>query len=212
MRIVMGIGRVPFQDDFVFSVSIHIAHATVVGGIFVGFSGRSHTAGRTVDGQGTIEIVPWLHRLRDFSFCRSIHPGFLLISDDSIAAGRRTFRVCIIGQLHLMGDDFSIPLYIEAYIFAVRTQQSPTEEDTLVLGRQSHQATVQLLHLRYRSLSLCMEMRAGSHSQRHTHHRKYYLFNLHDDSCLFPRRACIEKKKERYLLPRERYRSSTYNH
>ena len=172
MRIVMGIGRVPFQDDFVFSVSIHIAHATVVGGIFIGFSIGSDTAGRTVDGQGAIEIIPWLNRLRNFSFSRSIHPGFLLISDDSIAAGSRTFPVCIIGQLHLMGDNLSISFYVEAYVLAVRTQQSPAEEDSLVLGRQSHQATVQLLHLRYRSLHLCMEMRAGSHTQLHTHHRK----------------------------------------
>ena len=172
VRIVMRIGWVPFQDDFVFSIPIHIAHATVVGGIFVGFSIGSDTAGRTVDGQGAIEIVPWLHRLRNFSFSRSIHPGFFLISDDPIGIGRGTFPVCIIGQLHLMGDNLSISLHIEAYVFAIRTQQSPTEEDSLVLGRQSHQATVQLLHLRYRSLSLCMEMRAGSHTQHHTHHRK----------------------------------------
>lgn len=99
-------------------------------GIFVGFSIGSNTAGRTVDGQGAIEIVPWLHRLRNFSFSRSIHPGFFLISDDPIGIGRGTFPVCIIGQLHLMGDDLSIPFYVEAYVFAIRTQQSPAEEDS----------------------------------------------------------------------------------
>ena len=54
MRIIMGITWVPFQNQFIFSIAIHIAHAAIIRGVTIAFPIGSDAAFRTVDRQGAI--------------------------------------------------------------------------------------------------------------------------------------------------------------
>ena len=59
--IVVRVGRVPFHYQFILTVTIHVAHATVVRGVHIGPSIWSSSTLRTVDGQRLIQINPRLH-------------------------------------------------------------------------------------------------------------------------------------------------------
>ena len=146
VRIIMGVTWIPFQNQFIFSIAIHIAHAAIVWGIDVTPSIGSDTTFRTVDRHRSIQIRPRLYRLRYFPICRSIHLGFFLIGDDAIGMECRTFGICIVGSLDVMGDNLSVSLHIEAYVLAIGTQHAPADEDTLAGSRQCHHATVEFLH------------------------------------------------------------------
>ena len=49
MAVVVCITWIPFQDDFVFSVAVHIAYRSVVGAVCIGVSRRGHTIVRSVE-------------------------------------------------------------------------------------------------------------------------------------------------------------------
>ena len=54
MRIIMGITWVPFQNQFIFSIAIHIAHAAIIRGVAIAFPIGSDATLWMVDGQGAI--------------------------------------------------------------------------------------------------------------------------------------------------------------
>ena len=58
VRVVMGIRRIPFQEQLILSVAIHIAHRTVVGPVLIGASVWCVAAFRTVEWDRAIEVLP----------------------------------------------------------------------------------------------------------------------------------------------------------
>ena len=144
--IVVRVGRVPFHYQFILTVTIHVAHATVVRGVHIGPSIWSSSTLRTVDGQRLIQISPRLHWFRNLPLHRGIHLRLILITDQAIRMCRRAFYVSKVGCPDMMSNHFSIPLYIKTDILAIRTEESPTEIDSLSGSRQSHQSTVETFH------------------------------------------------------------------
>ena len=59
VRVVVCIRRVPLQEQLVLSVTIHIAHRTVVRPVLVGASVGCGAVFGTVQRDGAIEVSPW---------------------------------------------------------------------------------------------------------------------------------------------------------
>ena len=59
--IVVRVGRVPFHYQFILTVTIHVAHATVVRSVGIAPAIWSRATLRTIDGQRLIQISPRLH-------------------------------------------------------------------------------------------------------------------------------------------------------
>ena len=97
MGIVVGVGRVPFYNQFILAVAIHIAHATVVWRVGIDATIRSSPALRTVDGQRLIQVRPRLHWFGNLPLHRGIHLRLIQISDDAIRMCRRAFGVSKVG-------------------------------------------------------------------------------------------------------------------
>ena len=146
VRIVVRVGRVPFHYQFILAIAIHIAHATVVRSVHIGPSIWSSATLRTVDGQRLIQIRPRLHWFRNLPLHLCIHLRLILITDQAIRMCWRTFYISKVGRPDMMSNHFSIPLYIKTDILAIRTEESPTEIDSLSGSRQSHQSTVEAFH------------------------------------------------------------------
>ncbi len=170
--IVVGVGRVPFQDDFILAVAVHVAHTTVVGAVGIGSAVGSGSALRTVEGQRPVKVGPGLHGLRHLPWRRRIHLGLLLVGNDAVAAVGSALRVGVVGDGQLRGNDSSVALHVEAHRRAVRSEHPPTEEHALVLGRQCHHATVQFLHLRHRGLPLVSHWGSRMSGHRQNCHRQ----------------------------------------
>ena len=49
VRIIVGVSWIPFQNQFIFSIAIHITHAAIIGSIAIALPIGSYTAIRTVD-------------------------------------------------------------------------------------------------------------------------------------------------------------------
>ena len=146
MGIVVRVGRVPFHYQFILTVTIHVAHATVVRSVGIDPAIWSSATLRTVDGQRLIQISPRLHWFRNLPLHRGIHLRLILITDQAIRMCRRTFYISKIGCPDMMSNHFSIPLYIKTDILAVCTEESPTEKNPLSGSRQSYQSTVETFH------------------------------------------------------------------
>ena len=144
--IVVRVGRVPFHYQFILTVTIHVAHATVVRSVGIDPAIWSSSTLRTVDGQRLIQISPRLHWFRNLPLHRGIHLRLILITDQAIRMCRRAFYISKVGCPDMMSNHFSIPLYIKTDILAIRTEESPTEIDSLSGSRQSHQSTVEAFH------------------------------------------------------------------
>ena len=79
-RIIPGVGRIPFHNDFVFTITIDIAHAAIVRFVTVMFpfgtfldassvhspEGRSYSIGRTIEMYAQKRLLPTRHRRRMF--------------------------------------------------------------------------------------------------------------------------------------------------
>ena len=77
LRIVLGVGRVPFYEEFILSVAIHVAHTHVIGRVGIGSSVES-AASRTVEFQRQIDLLPRRDSLRCIDR-HTIHLGHHLV-------------------------------------------------------------------------------------------------------------------------------------
>ena len=148
VRVVVRIGRIPFQDDFILTISIHISHATIIRGIGIGASVGSRSSLWAVNRQRLVEVCPRFHFLRHLTRGDSIRLGHLLIGYDVVSMGRRAILIGIVGSLDMGSDDLAVSFHIKANVLAIGAQHTPTHEDALTLRRQSHNTSIQMLHIR----------------------------------------------------------------
>jgi hypothetical protein len=70
-RVVLGIGWIPFHDDFVFPVAIHVPHTAIVRGIGISHTFIVDSTGGLVEVEGPIGIRP---DRRDLGHTRLLYP------------------------------------------------------------------------------------------------------------------------------------------
>ena len=148
VRVVVRVGRIPFQDDFILAIAIHIPHTTVVGRIGIGATIGSRSSLWAVNRQRLVEVCPRFHFLRHLTRGDSIRLGHLLIGYDAVSMGRRAILIGIVGSLDMGSDDLAVSFHIKANVLAIGAQHTPTHEDALTLRRQSHNTSIQMLHIR----------------------------------------------------------------
>ena len=138
LRVVLGIRGVPFHEEFVFAVGIHIAHRTVVGRVGTVAHGR-----RTLQVQLHVGLRPRRHgwrRLHHLATYLLYHGVLARSSPTHIRIASRCGQVC---HYH-----FAIAQEVEANVVRILiAQQSPTDEHARNLSWQSHKTTAEFLHL-----------------------------------------------------------------
>ena len=117
----MRVGRIPFQDDFILAIAIHIPHTTVVGRIGIGATIGSRSALRSADRHRLIEVSPWFHFLRHLTMGYAIRLRHLLISDDLIRMSCLAILIGIVGGFDMRSDDLAVSHHIKANILTIRT-------------------------------------------------------------------------------------------
>ena len=153
--VVGGIRRFPLQKQLVLTVAVGVAHGTVVGGINIRSAAR-HSAFWALHGDTAIKVSPGYHRAG--GFCRTTMHGHL------ITVLRRTVSIHVISRFQSLGYHRSVAQQVEGCLLGFRTQQAPTDEHTLLCCGQGYDPSVQLLHLRQKSVvRLCHHGQGARH-------------------------------------------------
>jgi hypothetical protein len=142
--VVLGVGRVPLEDDLVAAVAVQVADAGVVGGVGIGLAAGRDAVGRWLEGDAQIAVGPDLGRLAGRAFLAADHGA------DSVGGGRIAGLVDEIGGA---GQGRGVQLRpvsieVEGGLDRIVAQQPPTDQHaTAVDGRHGDQASVESLHL-----------------------------------------------------------------
>ena len=166
MCIIMCIGGVPLQDNFIFTVAVHITYRCVIRTIGVFLSRRSHTfcrpvqrnidiTRRSISRQNIISIQltcfnPIYHRFY------SIYRFFITRVSISIKS------TCRIGDFRYF---LSISIYIERSIDRIGRQVTPRHHYVRWIFTNGHNATPQLLFLQFGIIVGRLGNRTGCHTQ-----------------------------------------------
>ena len=110
--VVVGIGWVPFDDELIFTVAVEVAGATVVRRVGEGLAVGCHASFGTVDGQSSVEVVPWL----DF-FCLLFLSS--LVYHDAVGAGGSAACVGEVGYVEVVSHHLPIPHDGEGHLMVV---------------------------------------------------------------------------------------------
>ncbi|MNC42430.1 hypothetical protein D3C75_912450 [compost metagenome] len=149
MRNILGVGRVPFHDIFIFAVPVHIAHTHVIGAVGIRLPCGSHTVGRLLQRNLQIGGFPGPDFGADLLFLLPIHNCRYRIHRTGTA-----LPVQIVGAAGNLGNLRSVPVQAEirprhaarggtGYFIA---QQPPADEYSF-RSADCRQPPVQLLHL-----------------------------------------------------------------
>ena len=143
MGVVVRVSGIPFQDDLVLAVTVHIPYARIIGGIEVLLAERLHTQSRFI--QRYAEIFPGGVRIQ--------REGSLL------AALQRLDRIhAVLAAFVLMGQEgrfrqwfgvdlLAVAVDIECLVLGIAGQITPAHRHGTVLGRHRHHSASQRLHL-----------------------------------------------------------------
>ena len=152
LRVVFRVGRIPFQEQFILSVAVHIAYAHVVGTVGVG-SAAGRAAGGSVQLYGLVGLAPGGDLGRGLHFL-TVDLGDYLIGRSGLAR-----LVGVVGGIEVGGDPAAVAVEVEGRCaLVVSAQETPTDE-VAGTGRQGYQAAVQFLHLADRRV-LCTGSRS----------------------------------------------------
>ena len=165
--VVVRVARVPFQDDFIFSISVYIAYGSIIGRINVGISRRSDTvcrllhryldiACRGIGGQGITAVLA----IGFFSFHNRTH--FVSCS----------VRACIgvvikrSGIYRFGSYLFAITIYVEPGIHGVGREVSPRYGDGRRILADSNHTTSEVFALQFLVVIIGLSVQARGNQYR----------------------------------------------
>ena len=142
LRVVLGVGRVPLQDDLELPVAVEVAHAGVVGRVRVGDAVRRGAAARHLDRHVEEAVAELQRRLRR---------RLLRAVDDRADGVRGAGRGTGVEQVGRVGDRRGVhpgrsAVHIERHAGRVRAQQPPADVVARP-GTHADQPAVEPLHL-----------------------------------------------------------------
>ena len=138
LRIVLRRAGIPFHEQFVFAVTVNIAHTHIVGAIGAALG----TCLRTVEGQFLVEHLPWLHGLGGLGDV-AVHSGDDLVLRRRLAAG-----ILVVGLGQPRGDGLPVAQQVEGGCgLVVGAEETPTDEVLIQHVGYGHQSPVQFLQL-----------------------------------------------------------------
>ena len=140
---VLGVGRVPLDDDLVVTVPVQVGDGGVVRTVRVGLADGRDAVGRLVQRDVEVPVAPDVGRRRS-ALARSAE------RHDAVPCVRRTLRVEVVGRVLHLGDQPAVAVHGEAgpgqagvgVTGDLRGQQPPAQEHPLA-GRGRHQSAVQ---------------------------------------------------------------------
>ena len=145
---IVGIGRIPFYDVFIFAVSVHIPDAHIVGMIFISLPCGRHASLRFMKGDIQVLLFPDLHLAARLPF-----PA-VLYGSHCVPVFFRSPGIQIIRALHHRPDPFSVPVYHEIRpghacvgISAHFLQKQPPAQENSVSRLHGHKPSVQPFQL-----------------------------------------------------------------